>query len=192
MKTTICNYFFNILTSNENLSADEKEHILYRIKCIYNVLYVSLWLLLASLLLNNLLLVLVSATAMNFLRLRAGGLHASTLNRCAIISTTTLVIIPYFVNQLSIQPILLNILLITAPVLVFLTAPTSADETEIPADLKAQLKRQSTIRTIIISLLSLTQNPAIKIYAIIGLYVQIISNEKYFNQFVKSQRQLEK
>ncbi len=177
MKKIICDGIFNWLANEQMLTNEEKIDLHYAIRCRYNEVAILLCVALMGTLLHTTMLTLVAVVTFNFLRLTAGGLHANSLKKCALISTLMLAILPRALYVFTLEKWMYQSLLVLLPTLFYRYAPT-APHINMPSVQNAKkLKVKSVIRALCITCIGLIcPSVAITHYILCGAYAQILTN----------------
>ncbi len=176
MKQCMCNKIYLWLIREQSLSKREQERLLYRIKCIYNTLYIWTIIMMCSIIINRFLLTLVSVFTLNYIRYVAGGWHANTLNKCAVISTLSLVILPYALSFITLPNLVFMMLFFLAPLgFVLLRIKIKNKANNQPMAFK--LFNHVVLRACMISAIGICITSLdVKYYILVGIYSQLISN----------------
>ena len=184
----ISNKLTEVIANELNYSEDKKEIIVYAIETVLLFVLGLLSIFLLGFTLNALLPAFVAAIFGGLLRRVSGGAHFNTPLKCLTISSITYALIGVLTKQivsydLSNQPILIIILLISFILVAFLAPVDSESKPIRSSSLKVKLKISSMVFIIASYLLiSFIDNKLISISAVLGVFYQSITLLPIFNR----------
>ncbi len=184
----ISNKLTEVITSEVNYNQDEKEIISYSIEIAILFVLGSFLIMLLGYALNAFIPALVAAIFGGLLRRVSGGAHFNTPLKCLTISSIIYALIGVLTKKLvnydlTNQPILIIILLISFLIVAFLAPVDSESKPIYSSSLKVKLKISSMVFVIVSCLIiSFIDNKLVSVSAVLGVFYQSITLLPVFNR----------
>lgn len=184
----ISNKITEVITNELNYNEDKKEIIVYAIETSLLFLLGSFLIMLLGYALNALIPALVAAIFGGLLRRVSGGAHFNTPLRCLTVGSISYALIGVLTKKLvnydlTNQPILIILLLISFLLVAFLAPVDSESKPIHSSSLKVKLKISSMLFVIVSFLLiSFIDNKLVSVSAVLGVFYQSITLLPIFNR----------
>ena len=147
MKDKFFNKVIKIIKSNNDVSSEQLEIIIYGLEAIYLTITKLVIVFILSYLLGIIKETFFTLFFYNFIRLFAFGMHAKKSSHCLIFSIIFFVLIPFFISLISIHPLIKIIFGIILFILIIIYAPADTEK-------RPLINKKKRIRFKILSIIS--------------------------------------
>ena len=184
----ISNKLTEVITNELDYNEDKKEIIVYAIETSLLFILGSFLIMLLGYALNALIPALVAAIFGGLLRRVSGGAHFNTPLRCLTMGSISYALIGVLTKKLvnydlTNQPILIIILLVSFLLIAFLAPVDSESKPIHSSSLKVKLKISSMLFVIVSFLIiSFIDNKLVSVSAVLGVFYQSITLLPIFNR----------